>query len=119
MPASGEDLARDTDGQAPGRGVGAHATGEPMPYDRPSSNGKHGLSQSFPESEEEKFPTSRRPFYTHLLLMAVLATLLLGGAIAGMRYWQYARQYESTDDAFIQGHIIQISPKVSAQVTRP
>jgi membrane fusion protein (multidrug efflux system) len=35
-----------------------------------------------------------------------------------VRYWQYARQYESTDDAFIQGHIIQISPKVSAQVMR-
>jgi membrane fusion protein (multidrug efflux system) len=50
--------------------------------------------------------------------MAVLAIAVLGGAVAGVRYWQYARQYESTDDAFIQGHIVQISPKVSAQVTR-
>jgi membrane fusion protein (multidrug efflux system) len=69
-------------------------------------------------SNGEADKTQRRPFYARPLLMAMLAMLLLGGAIAGVRYWQHAQQYESTDDAFIQGHITQISPKVSAQVTR-
>jgi hypothetical protein len=36
MPESSEDSGRDTDGQAPGRGVGADVTGEPMPHDRRS-----------------------------------------------------------------------------------
>ena len=38
-------------------------------------------------------------------------------AIAGTLYWLYARQFESTDDAFIDGDIVQISPKISAYVT--
>jgi membrane fusion protein (multidrug efflux system) len=71
-----------------------------------------------PPSDGEADKPPRRPFYTRPMVMAVLVMLLIGGAIAGVRYWQYARQYESTDDAFIQGHIIQISPKVSAQVMR-
>ena len=31
--------------------------------------------------------------------------------VAGTIYWLYARQYESTDDAFIDGDIVQISPR--------
>ena len=30
----------------------------------------------------------------------------------------YARQFESTDDAFIDGHAVQIAPKISGYVTR-
>jgi membrane fusion protein (multidrug efflux system) len=118
MLESGEDLARHNDGQAPGHGVGADVTGDPMSHDRLGPDEKHGSSRALPPSEAEKSPPRRKPFYKRPLVMAVLAMLLLGGAIAGLRYWQYARQHESTDDAFIQGHIIQISPKVSAQVMR-
>jgi membrane fusion protein (multidrug efflux system) len=44
----------------------------------------------------------------------VLLVLILGG----VGYWVYARQFESTDDAFIDGDIVQISPKVSAYVAK-
>ena len=46
------------------------------------------------------------------------AAALLVVAIAGLAYWLYARQYESTDDAFIDGDITQVSPKVSAYVKK-
>src|SRR6266550_3215861 len=36
----------------------------------------------------------------------------------GVRYWAYARSHETTDDAFIDGHIIQVSPKVSGYVLK-
>ncbi|MEP7074962.1 MAG: efflux RND transporter periplasmic adaptor subunit [Acidobacteriota bacterium] len=39
-------------------------------------------------------------------------------ALIGLVYWLYARQFESTDDAFIDGDIVQVSPKVSAYVTK-
>jgi membrane fusion protein, multidrug efflux system len=48
----------------------------------------------------------------------VAAGLLIIGAIFGVRYWLYARSHESTDDAFIDGHIIQLSPKVSGYVAK-
>jgi membrane fusion protein (multidrug efflux system) len=50
--------------------------------------------------------------------------VMIGGAIVliaiigGLVYWFYARQYESTDDAFIEGDVVQISPKVSAYVSK-
>jgi len=36
----------------------------------------------------------------------------------GVSYWLYSRQYESTDDAFIDADITQVSPKVSAYVSK-
>ena len=44
--------------------------------------------------------------------------VLLIGIIIGLRYWLYARSHESTDDAFIDGHIIQISPKVAGYIAK-
>lgn len=49
--------------------------------------------------------------------------LLIGGAIVivvlivgGILYWLDARQYESTDDAYVDGHIVRIAPQVSGIV---
>jgi membrane fusion protein (multidrug efflux system) len=38
--------------------------------------------------------------------------------VGGIIWWWIARQYEKTDDAFIDTHIVMISPQVSGQVTR-
>jgi membrane fusion protein, multidrug efflux system len=67
--------------------------------------------------EPEPAPVSR-PFYKRPVVLLVAAVVLLLGAFFGVRYWLYARSHESTDDAFIEGHIIQISPKVSGYVAR-
>jgi membrane fusion protein, multidrug efflux system len=74
--------------------------------------------------EEEPVPdqpdadVARRPFYKRRGVLIVGAVVLLLGAIFGVRYWLYARSHESTDDAFIDGHIIQVSPKVSGYVKK-
>lgn len=46
------------------------------------------------------------------------ATVLVLLIVAGVAYWLYARQYESTDDAFIDADITQVSPKVVAYVQK-
>src|SRR6476619_4618302 len=51
-------------------------------------------------------------------IIIIGAAVLLFVSIAGLLYWLYARQYESTDDAFIDGDITQVSPKVSAYVKK-
>ena len=60
----------------------------------------------------------RTPFFKRPLVVAVLLVLACGAAVAAVVYWLYARQYESTDDAFIEGHVIAVSPKVPAIVQR-
>jgi membrane fusion protein (multidrug efflux system) len=48
--------------------------------------------------------------------LAILTVILVIGAIIGVVAWTFTRGYETTDDAFIDGHIIQVSPRVSAEV---
>ena len=67
---------------------------------------------SDPDKKEEKNGKKRRKIFF------IGAAVLLVGLIGGLSYWLYARQYESTDDAFIDGDIVQISPKVSAYVKK-
>ena len=67
-------------------------------------------------TEESSDPPvgSRRKKKFLIIGSSALLVLIIGGVI----YWLYARQYESTDDAFIDGDIVQISPRVSAYVTK-
>src|SRR5436305_158989 len=89
----------------------------------------HG-AQDAVEDEEEVIETEvvtdngaevvvrKRPLYKRPVFLAIAAIVLLVSAILGIRYWLYARAHESTDDAFIDGHIIQVSPKVSGYVAK-
>ena len=59
---------------------------------------------------------ARTPFYRtkpFMIFFAVICLLLIGGFV----YWLHARNFETTDDAFIDGHVIPISPQVSALVS--
>lgn len=53
-------------------------------------------------------PLYRRPWF--VLSIVVLAIVL---AIAATAFWRYERQFESTDDAFIDGHVVRIAAKVA------
>ena len=54
----------------------------------------------------------RRPF------LLVLGILVVVGLCVFIPYYLYSRNYQSTDDAFIEGHVVQIDPKVAAYVSR-
>lgn len=60
----------------------------------------------------------KRPLYRRPAFLIIAALVLLLGVIFLIRYWLYARSHESTDDAFVDGHIIQVSPKVSGYVSK-
>ena len=54
---------------------------------------------------------SRLPIY-------VVGGIVVVSIIVGLSYWLYTRQFETTDDAFVEGNVVQISPKISAYVTK-
>src|SRR6516165_627794 len=55
----------------------------------------------------------KRPGRRRLLILCALGALILAGAT----FWYiYDAGYETTDDATIEAHVIQVSPKVSAHV---
>ena len=57
---------------------------------------------------EKKQSVFNRPVFW-IILVCVAAVLVIGALL----YWLHARQYESTDDAFIDAHIVRIAPQVS------
>ena len=61
-----------------------------------------------PASDETKPSIFRRPLFW-IILLVVGGTLIGGGTL----YWLDARQYESTDDAFVDAHIVRIAPTVA------
>src|SRR4051812_9832031 len=60
-------------------------------------------------------PKKRRLYQRPAFRIVALLVLVIG-IIFIVRYWLHARSHESTDDAFIDGHIIQVSPRVSGYV---
>ena len=65
------------------------------------------------EKEDEGPPLYKRPIFW--IVAAIVATVLIVG---GLLYWLHARKYVSTDDAFVDAHIVRIAAQTSGQLTR-
>ena len=52
------------------------------------------------------------------MLKSVMGLIVVAGCVIGIHFYLHARSHESTDDAYITGHIIPISPRVAAHVAR-
>jgi membrane fusion protein (multidrug efflux system) len=61
----------------------------------------------------EAGPPRRGPFRLVVLAIVIAAVLVVSAA-----YWLHARRFESTDDAFIDGNVVQISPQVAGMVAK-
>ena len=77
-----------------------------------------GLIDEHPEPRQPPTVVLRRPLYRRPALLIAAVLVLLIGLTFGIRYWLYARSHETTDDAFIDSHITQVSPKVSGYVVK-
>ncbi len=52
------------------------------------------------------------PIYKRPLFWIIAAIVLIVAVVGGVLWWLHARQYESTDDAFIDAHIVRLAPQV-------
>ncbi|HTV90066.1 MAG TPA: HlyD family secretion protein [Stellaceae bacterium] len=65
-----------------------------------------------PTSRARARPRGRR----RLLLIGLIALLVIGVIVGGTEWWIEASKWVSTDDAFIDTHMVQISPQVAGRV---
>jgi membrane fusion protein, multidrug efflux system len=56
------------------------------------------------------------PFYRRRRVIGVAAIVLVALVVIGLRYWLFARSHESTDNAFVEARVVQISPKIAGYV---
>lgn len=66
-----------------------------------------------PDKKQPPKVKTPRPKRSRLLLL----TVLLIAAAGAMSWWLYARNYESTDDAQIEGHVDLVSSRINGTVT--
>jgi membrane fusion protein, multidrug efflux system len=115
------DLAEPADAAVHAEPVQIGTSAEPGPQESGPVESDTQVSRVVAPLESKDDPASRkgaRPLYKRPAVLVAASIVLLIGAIIGVRYWLYARAHESTDDAFIDGHIIQISPKASGYVAK-
>jgi membrane fusion protein, multidrug efflux system len=59
-------------------------------------------------------PASRRK----LARLAVLAVVVIAGAVIGYRAWRHSSQFAATDDAYVGAHTVDIATEVPGQVAK-
>lgn len=69
-------------------------------------------------NEKITVPVKNTTFLISKRFVITAAALLILGCIFGLYYYFYASTHISTDDAFIEGHAISISPKISGHILK-
>ena len=77
----------------------------------PPKEDKAGEGDEGKDAKPQKKGLLQRPLTLVILVAAVLA-LLIGGTI----FWLNARKFESTDDAFVDTHLVRLAPQISGRV---
>ncbi len=109
--ADGDDRAdRPEDQEKQGTGRGKQ-DGDQGGDDADKSDGDD--DEQSDEQDDGKPPLYKRPLFW---IVGGIALVVL--VVGGLLYWLHARKYVSTDDAFVDAHIVRIAAQVSGQLTR-
>src|SRR5215471_10115263 len=115
-----ESFRRSGETAPPGPGISEHVITDPAyatDEERPGQSHRHvGPRPSEPTPDTPAVPP--RSGLQRPLLLTVAVVVLGLAAVIGVRYYTYLSTHEWTDDAFIEGRIVQISPKVAGHVLR-
>src|SRR5579875_217544 len=100
--------------QNPGKHQGKEGSGEEGGDDKEkgAEKGKDGGGNKPPAKEKARHWVRENPLATLGIVLGVVVLL-----IVGILFYRYLSSYETTDDAFIDGHTDPISPRISGFVT--
>jgi membrane fusion protein (multidrug efflux system) len=62
-------------------------------------------------------PKKKKSLLERPILLLSIATAVVVVAVGGLLWWLHARHFESTDDAFIDAHIVRLAPQIAGRVT--
>jgi membrane fusion protein (multidrug efflux system) len=86
--------------------------------ERRDSQGKSEKSNRTNSAPKEEPKSSWGQYFRHRpWLIAIALVALVFVIIAGILWWLHSRQFETTDDAFIDSHIVSISPQIAGAIS--
>jgi len=77
----------------------------------PAAAAAESPSAPAPATKPRKPRAKRR-----IALVGVATAVVLAGAAYGLYYWLFLSHYESTDNAYVQANVVQVTPQVSGTV---
>lgn len=86
----------------------------------------HGQPQAGPRGEQDrkppqdqKPPEKKKPsLFKNPLVLIIGGVVLASIVVGGLLFWLHARNYQGTDDAFIDVQIVRVAPQIAGQVTQ-
>ncbi len=82
--------------------------------DDPNGEDQQSDTEQQDESDDDKKPSVFKKPLFWIILVIVVGGLIIGGVL----YWLHARQFESTDDAFVDTHIVRLAPQVAGTLVQ-
>ncbi len=67
---------------------------------------------------KQSAPAAGRPLFHRPVVVFVLLLAVIGGIIFGATVMFHAFTHETTDDAFIDGHVISVAPRVAGRILK-
>jgi membrane fusion protein (multidrug efflux system) len=89
------------------------------PPERPApSNGRPSSQDPPPRGEgDENQKPGKKGLRDHPRLLIAAAIVFVAIVVGAVLWWLHARNFESTDDAFIDNHIVRLAPQIAGRVT--
>ena len=85
---------------------------------KPDPNGEDQQSDTDQQDESEDEADKKPSVFKKPLFWIILVIVVGGLIVGGVLYWLHARQFESTDDAFVDTHIVRLAPQVAGTLVQ-
>ena len=118
-----KDTSKPSSSKMGSRKASEQATGEATdvrserPQTRPGDRTADRAEPKVDPAQDSGPKGIRGAFQKHPVAMIICLGLIATGIIAGIAWYLHARHYESTDDAFIDGRPVLVSPQVTGNIT--
>ena len=108
-------MAENTTQSAAARGPVRRQAADPSDAPDLSAQGRRTVAQQPDDAPDEttKTPVYKRPWFVIGAIILLLAVLFFG-----IRYYLHARAHESTDNAFVEGDAVRVSPRAAGTVRK-
>ncbi len=117
MSESSEDGGRENGGSEDGGRDKPAGQDHSVPQDSAATDPRPVEPPKPDKDKKEDDEPAELPFYKRPLVLIIGGIVLAAIIIGGILYWLHARQYESTDDAFVDAHIIRLAPQISGTLS--
>jgi membrane fusion protein, multidrug efflux system len=82
-----------------------------------SEDDQDGDEKEDDEKEDDEKEDKGPPLFKRPVFWVIAAVVLVIVLVGGILFWLHKRQYESTDDAFVDAHVVRLAAQVSGQLT--